>query len=69
MFSAYYLHPWEIDPEQPRLKVRLRSRLRQYSRLRRMEPNLRELFRAFRFGTVEQAFAHVLPSQKVAAQA
>jgi polysaccharide deacetylase family protein (PEP-CTERM system associated) len=67
--AMLYLHPWEIDPDQPRLQVKLKSRLRQYSRLHRMEPNLRELLRAFRFGTVEQAFAHVISGQRVAAQA
>ena len=29
-----YVHPWEIDPEQPRIAGRLRSRLRHYTNLR-----------------------------------
>jgi polysaccharide deacetylase family protein (PEP-CTERM system associated) len=28
-----YIHPWEVDPEQPRLPGRLTSRLRHYSNL------------------------------------
>jgi polysaccharide deacetylase family protein (PEP-CTERM system associated) len=28
-----YTHPWEIDPQQPRLKGRLKSRLRHYTNL------------------------------------
>jgi polysaccharide deacetylase family protein (PEP-CTERM system associated) len=28
-----YIHPWEIDPEQPRLSGRLRSRFRHYTNL------------------------------------
>ena len=28
-----YVHPWEIDPDQPRLATRLTSRLRHYSNL------------------------------------
>ena len=38
-----YLHPWEIDPDQPRLNGRLKSRLRHYGNLHRMEARLREL--------------------------
>jgi hypothetical protein len=31
-----YLHPWEIDPEQPRIQSPLKSRLRHYTNLGRM---------------------------------
>jgi polysaccharide deacetylase family protein (PEP-CTERM system associated) len=31
-----YIHPWEIDPEQPRLPIKLTSRLRHYTNLARM---------------------------------
>jgi polysaccharide deacetylase family protein (PEP-CTERM system associated) len=31
-----YIHPWEVDPEQPRLPGRLSSRLRHYTNLSRM---------------------------------
>jgi polysaccharide deacetylase family protein (PEP-CTERM system associated) len=34
---AMYFHPWEIDPGQPRLDGRWKSRLRQYINLGRME--------------------------------
>ena len=30
----FYLHPWEIDPEQPRVKASLLSRFRHYNNLR-----------------------------------
>jgi polysaccharide deacetylase family protein (PEP-CTERM system associated) len=39
-----YVHPWELDPEQPRLKgVPLKSRLRHYTNLRKTEARLRKL--------------------------
>src|SRR5712691_6302084 len=38
-----YFHPWEIDPEQPRLPEKLRSRLRHYTNLRKMVDRLRAL--------------------------
>jgi len=31
--AVIYIHPWEIDPEQPRLAGRLSSRLRHYTNL------------------------------------
>ena len=44
-----YLHPWEIDVDQPRLKARLTSRLRHYAGLRRTESKLRKLLSDFEF--------------------
>jgi hypothetical protein len=38
-----YFHPWEIDPEQPRIAGRWKSRLRHYTGLEGMEKRLREL--------------------------
>jgi polysaccharide deacetylase family protein (PEP-CTERM system associated) len=47
-----YLHPWEIDPEQPRMDGPLRSRLRHYWNLRKTEERLRQLLQDFRFGPI-----------------
>jgi polysaccharide deacetylase family protein (PEP-CTERM system associated) len=49
-----YLHPWELDPEQPRMKVEMSARLRHYTGLRRAEGKLRKLLRDFRFCSVGQ---------------
>jgi polysaccharide deacetylase family protein (PEP-CTERM system associated) len=38
-----YVHPWELDPDQPRLNGPIRSRLRHYTNLGRTESRLREL--------------------------
>lgn len=48
--AIFYLHPWEIDPRQPRVTVGLLSRFRHYRNLHRTEPRLRQLLRDFRFG-------------------
>jgi polysaccharide deacetylase family protein (PEP-CTERM system associated) len=61
--AMFYLHPWEIDPDQPRLQVSLKSRLRQYTRLSLMEHNLRRLIRDFHCGTISEAFAADMQSQ------
>lgn len=50
--AVFYLHPWEIDPEQPRLKVGLLSRFRHYRNLDDTEARLRQLLQDFRFDTV-----------------
>jgi polysaccharide deacetylase family protein (PEP-CTERM system associated) len=46
----FYLHPWEIDGEQPRLKTGLLSRFRHYRNLGQTESRLRQLFEDFTFG-------------------
>jgi len=56
--GVFYFHPWEIDPEQPRVgNAPLRSRLRHYLALKRMEPRLRRLLRDFRWSRMDHAFA------------
>lgn len=46
----FYLHPWELDPEQPRIGgARLRSRFRHYQNLSRTEPRLVRLLQDFRW--------------------
>jgi polysaccharide deacetylase family protein (PEP-CTERM system associated) len=58
-----YVHPWEVDPGQPRLQGRLTSRLRHYMNLKETAGRLRELsemvaFTSFRdSGLVESILA------------
>jgi polysaccharide deacetylase family protein (PEP-CTERM system associated) len=49
--ATFYLHPWEIDPEQPRVKASALSRIRHYRNLSKTEPRLRRLLTEFKFGT------------------
>lgn len=58
MPGIVYVHPWEIDCDQPRLPARRSARLRQYTNLHRTEPRLRALLRDFAFAPMRQAFAH-----------
>jgi polysaccharide deacetylase family protein (PEP-CTERM system associated) len=51
---TFYLHPWEVDPEQPRVKVGAFSRFRHYTNLHRCEARLRRVLGDFRFGTMRQ---------------
>ena len=47
----FYLHPWEIDPEQPRIETSWFSRFRHYNNLDKCEARLRNLMTDFQFGT------------------
>lgn len=53
----FYLHPWEVDPEQPRVRTSWKSRLRHYTNLSRCEARLRRLVGEFRFGRVRDVLA------------
>ena len=46
----FYLHPWEIDPDQPRLDGGLLSRFRHYRHLSLTEERLKRLLSDFAFG-------------------
>jgi len=48
-----YLHPWELDADQPRMRASLSARLRHYLGLRRTESKFRNLLRDFEFCTLE----------------
>jgi polysaccharide deacetylase family protein (PEP-CTERM system associated) len=64
----FYLHPWEIDPEQPRMKVGLKSRLRHYTNIDSCERKLAALLDEFPMGTVWDALqAPQLPTRAVSA--
>ena len=58
--AVFYLHPWEIDPLQPRLPAGLKSRVRQYSGLSSVEIKFDRLLRHFRFSSIAQVFRHEL---------
>jgi len=56
--AVFYFHPWEIDPEQPRVtRAPLKSRLRHYSRLGAMAGKLRGLVRRHDWGRVDTVVA------------
>jgi polysaccharide deacetylase family protein (PEP-CTERM system associated) len=54
--GMFYIHPWEVDPNQPRLPVGLISRLRHYTGLARTLPRLERLLSDFRFTSVVKRF-------------
>ncbi len=50
----FYLHPWEIDPEQPRIEASLLSRFRHYNNLKHCHHRLERLLTDFPFTTVRE---------------
>jgi polysaccharide deacetylase family protein (PEP-CTERM system associated) len=68
--TIFYLHPWEIDPEQPRLKAGMLSRFRHYRNLADTERRLRQLLTDFRFGPMAAVLGEALrPSDQFQAVA
>ncbi len=61
--ATFYIHPWELDPAQPRLAVPLKTRVRHYGGLARTIPRLEKLLKEFRF----QAIATTLQRDRAAA--
>jgi polysaccharide deacetylase family protein (PEP-CTERM system associated) len=49
---TFYLHPWEIDVDQPRVDVGFVSRFRHYTNLSKCESRLRRLLADFNFTTM-----------------
>ena len=49
--AVFYIHPWELDPDQPRMKLPPLKRFRHYVNLKRTAPRLKRLLSDFRFGT------------------
>ena len=55
--GVFYFHPWEIDPEQPRVPgVSHKNRVRHYLNLTRTVPRLERLMRDFRFDRMDRVF-------------
>jgi polysaccharide deacetylase family protein (PEP-CTERM system associated) len=54
-----YLHPWEIDPEQPRMDGPWLSRFRHYINLHKTENRLICLLKDFRFAPIQEVIGPI----------
>jgi polysaccharide deacetylase family protein (PEP-CTERM system associated) len=53
----FYFHPWEIDPEQPRMSgLRFKTRFRHYLNLGRTQGRLERLLTEFRWDRMDRVF-------------
>lgn len=55
--AVIYLHPWELDPGQPKIKGKLTSVLRHNMNMDKTSSKLRRLLESFRFGPIREVFA------------
>jgi polysaccharide deacetylase family protein (PEP-CTERM system associated) len=73
--AVLYFHPWEVDPDQPRIKAGLKSSFRHYLNLDKTEDKLRHMLCAVPFGTMRAAIAEwsearqACPAAEAAAEA
>lgn len=55
----FYLHPWELDPDQPRIRnARFFSKFRHYNNLQKTALRLKRLLTDFHFGPITEPFEH-----------
>jgi polysaccharide deacetylase family protein (PEP-CTERM system associated) len=61
--GIFYIHPWEIDPGQPRIAAAGRlSRFRHYLNLDRTAPRLEHLLRDFAWDRMDRVFPFLVPA-------
>ncbi|HLY45613.1 MAG TPA: XrtA system polysaccharide deacetylase [Stellaceae bacterium] len=66
----FYLHPWEIDAGQPRVRpLSLRSRVRHYTNIAAMPRRLERLLRDFAWGRMDGVFTQLAAPGEVRATA
>ena len=59
-----YFHPWDLDPDQPRINGSGKSRLRHYRGLRNLETRLQESFRPAPFSRSSTSYAYAKNAQR-----
>jgi len=56
---SFYIHPWELDVDQPRIPLPARIAATHYANLGSTEPRLRQLLRDFRFAPMSEVLGVV----------
>jgi polysaccharide deacetylase family protein (PEP-CTERM system associated) len=52
--GTFYIHPWELDPDQPAVATPFKTRLRHYGGLSRTGPRIKRLLSNFEFQSIAQ---------------
>lgn len=64
MPGVFYFHPWEIDPDQPRIDgISLATRFRHYVNLGRFEGRLEKLLREFSWARIDSVFHDAIAAE------
>jgi polysaccharide deacetylase family protein (PEP-CTERM system associated) len=61
--ACLYFHPWEIDPDQPKLATSLIARMRTYTGLRTMTGKIDRLLSEFQFSTLTTVHPLAVPTR------
>jgi polysaccharide deacetylase family protein (PEP-CTERM system associated) len=56
--AVFYLHPWELDPEHPRLAFDWKARTTHYINLKSSAGKLKRLFETFSFAPLGEVLSH-----------
>lgn len=57
--AVFYFHPWEVDPEQPRIQgISAKTRFRHYVNLEHMANRIHRLLGDFSWGRMDDIFLH-----------
>ena len=70
--ATFYIHPWELDPDQPRLPVGMLTRVRHYRGLSRTLGRIEALLNEFRFTSIASRldeFGTTLPAAPLTSSA
>lgn len=62
----FYLHPWEIDPEQPRINASMLSEFRHYNNLNKCKSRLIKLLNKFSFVSIQEHLSNNPISKTIA---
>jgi len=66
--GMFYFHPWEIDPEQPRITgINRKAQFRHYVNIGQTQARLDRLLTDFRWGRVDQVFLNQIAPLPLAA--
>ena len=57
--ATFYIHPWELDPDQPRFPVSRATRIRHYGGLARTARRIERLLEEFEFDTIQYTLQHM----------
>ncbi len=65
-YYIFYIHPWEFDPGQPRIKnIKLNYKLRHYTNLHKTENKFKRLIQDFRFSPIREIILPVKENLKI----
>jgi polysaccharide deacetylase family protein (PEP-CTERM system associated) len=65
--ATFYIHPWELDTDEPRIVVPLKTRMRHYGGIARTSPRLRRMLSRFSFQSIATSLASTRKSVGVVA--